>query len=152
HLPIYDRLPYYFGRVTGWLGEYGLSFTVYQLITLCFCTAVMLPLTFVSGLNFPALSHGAGQMGEGIGGPVSRVLFANTAGTIGGAVLGGLYLLPAAGFRGTFLLGVGASVGLAALVLSCDRDVGRYWKAIAVPAMIAGFVAYAVWMPSWDRR
>jgi spermidine synthase len=151
-LPLYDRLPYFLGRLTALLGQYNASFAAYQLTSSLFCLAVMLPLTFVSGLNFPALSHAAGQAREGVGGPVSRVLFANTAGTIGGAVLGGLYLLPAAGLRGMFLLGAGATVAVAALILSCDRSLGPRWRRGIVAASIGGFAAYAAAMPRWNER
>jgi len=112
----------------------------------------MLPLTFVSGLNFPALAHAAGQARAGIGRPVSRVLFANTAGTICGAVVGGLYLLPAAGLHGTFLLGITATALVALVVLARDRGVPRRRVQLLSAVSLAVLAAYAVIGPGWDLR
>jgi len=148
----YDRLPYYLGRVTAVLRGYGVSFAGYQAATLLFCVAVMLPLTFVSGLNFPALAQAMAQARSGIGRPVSYVLFANTAGTICGAIVGGLYLLPAVGLRGTFLLGISATVAVAVVVLAADRGLPWGMRRAVAPLSLAGLVAYVVWMPGWDAR
>jgi spermidine synthase len=151
-LTAYERLPYYLGRLTAFLAQRDASFALYQAATLLFCLAVMLPLTFVSGLNFPALTQAAGQVRAGVGRPVSAVLFANTAGTIIGAVGGGLYVLPAAGLRGTFLLGIAATVSVATAVLVCDRALPRRGVRPLAFGLLAGVAAYAAWAPSWDLR
>lgn len=151
-LPAYDRLPYYLGRLTALLRQHGGSLALYQMATLFLCLIVMLPLTFTSGVNFPALAHAAARVRAGIGRPVSQVLFANTAGTIGGAVVGGLYLLPALGLRGTFVLGIAATMAIALAVLACDRALSRARRLTATVAALGGLAAYAVWVPPWELR
>jgi spermidine synthase len=149
---VYDRLPYVVGRLTALLRGRGVSFGVYQTVTLLFCIVVMLPLTFISGLSFPALTQAAARSWKGIGGAVSRVLVANTIGTIAGTIGAGLLLLPAIGVRGTFLFGSVLTAATALAVLACDTELmrGRMRAALALAA-----VAIAVWVacvPGWDLR
>jgi spermidine synthase len=149
-LLLYDRLPFYAGRLTAVLRQHEASFFLYQVSMLVFCIAVMLPLTFMSGLNFPALAHAAGQARGGIGRPVSQILFANTTGTIVGAVGGGLYLLPLAGMRGSFLIGSAVTVVVALAVLACDRCLSRRRFRWLAAVAVLGAVAYGLWAPAWD--
>ena len=151
-LLFYDRLPYAAGRLTALLYQHEVSFARYQAAILFFCLVVMLPLTFISGLNFPALAQAAGRASAGIGRPVSYVLGANTAGTICGAIIGGLYLLPALGLRGTFLLGIAATIALAVTVLMCDRALPARTARFRAAVALAAFVAYLAIAPSWDLR
>src|SRR5262249_7268382 len=127
------------------------SFTAYQAVSLFFCLTVMLPFTFISGLNFPALAHAAGRARAGIGRPVSQVLFANTAGTILGTLLGGLYVLPAIGLRNTFLLGIAVTVAMAVAVLLADRTLSRRALAAVAACCVAGGAAVLL-APAWDLR
>lgn len=151
-LPYYDRLPFYAARAIGLLRQEHVSFAWFQAATLAFCVVVMLPLTFMSGLNFPALAHAAAQRMAGVGRPVASVLVANTAGTIVGTVLGGLYLLPSRGLEGTFLLCCMLTLLTVFVVLLCDRSLPR-WQLLAVVGGVAlGLPAYLWLVPGWDLR
>lgn len=150
-LPFYDRLPWAFGRIVWWLRQQNASFAWFQVATLVFCIGVMLPLTFISGLNFPALAHASAQHRAGVGRPVAWVLVANTAGTILGTVLGGLFLMPRLGLQNLFLLCCGLTLATVVIVLACDRS-ARHFAAVMSGAIVVGFPAYLWMVPDWDLR
>lgn len=151
-LPFYERLPYFAARLL-WVARQGeWSFADYQLANLGFWIAVMFPLTFVSGLTFPALAHAAAQVMSGQGRPVGTVLAANTLGTIVGTVLAGLFLLPWLSLRGTFLLAAATTLTVAgALVLADRRRPVQTNLALVLPTL-ALFVVYLLLAPRWDLR
>ncbi|MBI3785189.1 MAG: fused MFS/spermidine synthase [Deltaproteobacteria bacterium] len=151
-LPFYDRLPFLAARLTWTLRQHQVSFGLYQTAMLGLCVVVMLPLTFISGLNFPALAQAAAAAHAGVGRPVSYVLFANTTGTIAGTVATGLYLLPAIGLQSTFQLGCVVSLSAVLLVMFCDPSVARRSVASAVLAMAALALLYVRFVPKWDLR
>ncbi len=149
-LPFYERLPYLSGRLLWVARQAGWGFPEYQLANLGFWVAVMFPLTFASGLTFPALAHAAAQVMPGRGRPVGAVLAANTLGTIAGTVAAGLVLLPWFSLRGTFLLAAGATVAVVSTLALADR--GRSLQdrlALVLPAL-ALFTVYVLVAPRWD--
>ena len=151
-LPFYDRLPFVAARLTWFLRQRDVSFALYQASMLCLCVAVMLPLTFISGLNFPALAHAAAASRTGVGRPVGYVLFANTSGTIAGALAGGLYLLPEIGLRATFEIGCALSAVAAMTVFACDASVPRpLVAALLLIGAVLG-VGYGRLASPWDLR
>jgi predicted membrane-bound spermidine synthase len=151
-LPFYDRLPFLAARLTWELRQVEPSFAIYEAANLTFCVVVMLPLTFMSGLNFPALAHASASAYAGVGRPIGYVLLANTAGTIIGTVASGLYLLPAYGLQNTFLLGCATTLLLVLIVLLCKRSVPRpYLVGIALAGGMA-MIAYRHFLPPWDLR
>jgi spermidine synthase len=151
-LPWYDRLPFYAAQILGTLHQQRFSFAAIQTATLGFCLAVMLPLTFLSGLSFPALAHAAAKVHAGTGRPVSYVMAANTGGTIAGTVVGGLVLLPQCGLQRSFLICVGLTLCLLTVVLLCDRRLPRPQLLGVCLIAIAGFASYLALMPRWDLR
>ncbi len=151
-MPFYERLPYLASRLLWVARQSGWTFLEYQLANLAFWIAVMFPLTFTSGLTFPALAHAAAQIMPGRGRPVGAVLAANTLGTIMGTVAAGLFLLPWLALRGTFLLAAATTVAVAsALVLADRRRSARQRLSLLLPPLALFFV-YILLAPRWDLR
>jgi spermidine synthase len=119
------------------------------------CLAVMLPATFCAGMTLPIITgllirSGAGERAIG------RVYAWNTLGSIVGAGLGGIVLLPLAGAKAMLVTGAALDMGIGLLLIlhSSDRRVGSglfalqpRWlgaglgvTAIAVLALVAGAV------------
>lgn len=151
-LPFYERLPYFAGRLLWYARQSGWSFDVYQAVQLGFWVAVMFPLTFTSGLVFPALAQAAAHALPGQGRPVGAVLAANTLGTIAGTVAAGLYLMPRLGMQGTFFVAAAATVVLAAMFLAADRRQTPARAAAKTVPLLLTFAAYVWLAPRWDLR
>lgn len=77
----------------------------------------------------------------------------NTIGTVLGAALSGLVLLPQLGLASTFALGVALNLAIALAVLLRHASQIRAAMVIGIPVLIAGCVAFAsvVLDPKWDR-
>jgi hypothetical protein len=112
--------------------------------------AVMLPATLFSGMVFPlALRLRAGSLRE-VAGSVGTVYASNTAGTILGAALGGLAVLPLTGLQGGVLLASSGGILLAAAVAWAIPG----WTAarrLAASALAAAAAAAGIALkPAWD--
>jgi spermidine synthase len=105
-LPFFPRLPYVFLQANAVLQHGPEAWWVYQTITLLFCGMTLVAPTFLLGASFPAAARVAMGSVEKVGGQLGRVYLWNTLGTVLGALLGGLVLLP------TFGLEVCATIGL----------------------------------------
>jgi spermidine synthase len=79
--------------------------------------SVLLPSTLFIGATFPFAVRLHAQSRVDAAPATARVYAWNTAGAITGALCTGLFLLPAAGFSGTALCAVGASLLLAAVII-----------------------------------
>ncbi|MES2639957.1 MAG: hypothetical protein V4850_10760 [Myxococcota bacterium] len=78
--------------------------------------AVALPAAIGMGVGFPLANALTQRHGDHVGRAVGRIWLATTLGNAGGALITGLWLLPALGMQGT-TLGLGALAALAPLVL-----------------------------------
>lgn len=149
-LPAYSRLPYFFLQVNGVLRHAPQAWFVYQAITFAFCTAVLVPPTFLLGASFPAAARVAMASVQDVGGQLGRVYLWNTAGTVLGALLGGLLLLPAIGLEGNFLVGLACNLLAAGVALWATGDQGsplRRLRPLVVGVVVAA--AFAASTRGW---
>ncbi|MGH7562256.1 MAG: fused MFS/spermidine synthase [Gemmatimonadales bacterium] len=128
----------------------------YQLFTLAryaLCLVIMLPATFCAGMTLPLITRmlmaaGAGERAIG------TVYGVNTLGSIFGAALTGLVLLPAMGLKQTLVFGatIDMLLGLLAawMLLRAGQPVRRLTMAGAA-AMVAGSLLVMTMVP-WDQR
>lgn len=75
------------------------------------CVVIMLPATFCAGMTLPLVTHVLLRRGQSET-VVGRVYALNTLGAIGGAVGGGLLLLPTIGLKATLVVGAMVDMGL----------------------------------------
>ena len=92
------------------------GYTAFSVARYALCLAVMLPATFCAGITLPLitrllLARGAGE------GAVGQVYAVNTFGSIVGAALAGLVLLPVLGLKWLLVVGALVDIGLGAWVL-----------------------------------
>ncbi len=147
----YDLIPWWLSRLAGLLARTPASYPVYELLQAALCVAVMFVPTVCLGTTLPLASRIAtAELGRA-GGSVGRVFAVNTLGTVLGAVLTGLVLLPALGLAWTLALGIGlnAAVGLVLLSETGRRD-RRLWIATAL-GLLALFWGTSILSPRWDR-
>jgi spermidine synthase len=92
------------------------AYRVFTLLRYGLCLLVMLPATFCAGMTLPLITRlllGAGQGERAIG----TVYAVNTVGSIIGASVAGLLLLPWLGLKGTLLLGGAMDMALGVWLL-----------------------------------
>ena len=134
---IYDAVGEYTGAL--WAAELALSL------------AVTLPPTLCMGAAFPFLVRAAVDAdgdAAALGGPVGRLYGANTVGAIGGAAIGGFFLLPWLHVTGSVLLAVTVNLAAAALAFALAR--GRTGGIFAVGAAVVATAVVHVRPPPWD--
>jgi len=113
----YQYLPYWSLRLPGLVVRQEEAYPFYELVQGLICFGVMFIPTICLGMTLPLVSRVATSELARTGSSVGRVFAVNTLGTVLGAGLTGLWLLPRLGLARTFALGVGANavIGLAAL-------------------------------------
>ncbi|MBX5483354.1 MAG: spermidine synthase [Myxococcaceae bacterium] len=121
-VPLYVRLPWLFWRARYLLHRTVDAWPLYQLFTFSFCCLVLLVPTFFMGAAFPAAARVATAKISELGTKLGGVYLWNTVGTISGAALGGLVLLPAIGMEGNILLGIGCNVAAGLYALWADGE------------------------------
>ena len=151
-IPLYAWLPYAFASMGNYLVRTPESFPFYQVLVFLCSMAVMIVPTVFQGMTLPLVSQVASDQLSRLGRSVGRVFSLNTLGTLLGAMLAGLFLLPRIGTRHTLEIGVALTFGAAALVF-----VG--YSRIPHTRRIAGFLsaglvvlAYYTLAPAWDQN
>jgi len=131
-LPLYVRLPYLFRKAQFLMNRSLDSWSYYQLLTFAFCCLVLIVPTFFMGAAFPAAARVATAKVAEVGRQLGGVYLWNTLGTITGAALGGLVLMPWWGMEGNFIAGlvgnlVAAGVAFAAVPGRPAQPVRAFW-------------------------
>jgi spermidine synthase len=148
-LAVIGKLPGWF--LAGYSSGLGETFPVFQLFILVLCAVVILPPTLLMGALFPLVTviwtRGAERAGQGVGAAYAI----NTTGTILGAMLGGLFILPWLGVHYSVHLAAGLYFLVAAAFWLCAGNgltpLYRF-ATIAATAMVLGA---HVWLaPAWD--
>ncbi|MFC1629100.1 fused MFS/spermidine synthase [Gemmatimonadota bacterium] len=124
-LPLYAELPFTFMKVQSVIARSEAGYPFHELLKYLFCLAIMLPPTLASGAVLPFATDVASRLSHQIGRPVGRVFAMNTLGTILGALLGGLLLLPWLGIRLTLEVGIGINIAFGLWVLSLNPNIPR---------------------------
>ncbi|HVE85864.1 MAG TPA: spermidine synthase, partial [Myxococcales bacterium] len=92
--PVAVRLPYWFYRAQAGMARSLDTWPWYQALTFACCLSVLVVPAFFLGASFPAAAQVAGRRLERIGRQLGTTWLWNTVGSIAGALLGGLVLLP----------------------------------------------------------
>jgi spermidine synthase len=148
----YGELPYWFIEMYAvvkdypshylWVGKLGLAMMI------------MVPPAVFMGASFPVLVRAA-TVGDALGQPVGRIYGWNTVGSILGASVGGLFLLPTLFVTGTVLLAVSCNLVGGAIAMWAA---GQSGPDKAKGAAQVGWVVAAAWAiglvqwarPPWD--
>ncbi|RKG91443.1 fused MFS/spermidine synthase, partial [Corallococcus terminator] len=133
-LPLYVRLPHLFRWSEWMLAREVETWPLFQAITFGFCCLVLLIPTFIMGAAFPAAARVATAKVSEVGRQLGGVYLWNTVGTISGAVLGGLVLMPFWGMQGNFVAGAVANLLAAGLAFEATSHGKQAEGAKPVPA------------------
>ena len=149
----YERVPYWFTRLAGVLARRPEVYPLYEFVQSLVCFAVMFVPTVCLGMTLPLVSRIATAELARTGRSVGRVFSVNTLGTVLGAAVTGLWLLPWLGLARTLALGIALNAGIAALVLGRNRPTLRRLFAVFVPVASVAFVigAGVLFGDTWRR-
>ncbi len=148
-LPLIGRLPELF--LAGYEAGVQRSFALFQGWTFALAWSVLLAPTLALGALFPLLTALAAPAAGRLGRDVGTAAAFNSLGTIAGAALGGLALLPALGVQGSLVLAGGIHVLAGGLVWQRAAPARRRWSRPAQAAgAVAGFALLAASLPPWD--
>ncbi len=123
------------------------SFSLVQVWQILQTAPLLLPLAICFGVAFPAAVAAISDL-ERMGRGVGRVTAWNTAGTVGGAFLGGFVLVPQLGLRATLTIAA-AATGVGG-VLALFRDGAPRARRIGTAAAVVA-LAIALLLPAWPR-
>ncbi|MFZ5444045.1 MAG: spermidine synthase [Myxococcota bacterium] len=118
----YARLPYAFIQVHARLDHGPQTWGTYQVLSFLVCGALLLPPTFLLGASFPAAARVALRAMNDVGARLGTTYLWNTIGTVSGALLGGLVLLPWLGLEGTLALALVANLVAAGWAMLVERE------------------------------
>jgi predicted membrane-bound spermidine synthase len=140
----YDLVPYGFARLASNLARRAEVYPLYELLQGLVCFAVMFPPTLCLGMTLPLVSRVAtadlGRAGHAVG----AVFAVNTLGTVLGAALTGLVLMPWLGLARTLGLGLGLNAALGILILGRARWLARpVWAWVGTPGLVIAWVLLA---------
>lgn len=145
----YERLPFWFVRLAMLLARRDEAYPLYQGLQALICFAVMFVPTVCLGMTLPLVSRLATQEMSQTGRCVGRVFAVNTLGTVLGAAVTGLWLMPALGLARTFAVGVMLNALIGVMILG-RRIPGLSWKlSLATPPVLASLLGFAGWQ--WEQ-
>ncbi|MBI2948430.1 MAG: fused MFS/spermidine synthase [Verrucomicrobia bacterium] len=137
----YEYLPYWFMKLASVVVRDESTYPVYHGLQALVCFSVMFIPTVCLGMTLPLASRIATAELARTGRSVGKVFAVNTLGTVLGAVITGLWLMPAAGLARTLAVGIAVNALIGAAMLARGRlTLGR---AVLAPLLGAGFVWFA---------
>ena len=133
----YEYLPYWFVLAAQLFARRAEAYPLYEALQAAICFAVMFLPTVCLGMTLPLVSRVATSEAAHTGRSVGMVFAVNTLGTVLGAGLTGLWLLPVLGLAGTFALGVSLNALIGLAILLAGRWRQSKALALGVPAGVA---------------
>jgi len=149
-LSVIGKLPGWF--LAGYAAGFGESFPIFQLFIFILCASVIVPSTLFMGILFPLVAviwtSSADRAGRGVGAAYAI----NTTGTILGALLGGLFILPWLGVHYSIHLAAGLYFLVATAFWMCAKNgISSSYRLTTIGATAALLVATAWIIPAWDK-
>ena len=151
-LPLYERLPFYFAVLANLFVRVPETFWIYQLTQLFICFLLMLLPTLFLGMTLPLVSQVASRSLNRLGENIGNVFAANTAGTLIGAVLAGVVLLPLLGIKLLIEVGVLINLVVGATTLWIGPGLTLRKKMLTLGTSFGLFVIYFNLFPTWDQN
>jgi len=152
-LPLMPRVPFWFNQLATLFVREPYAFGPYMGAQMLICFLLMLAPTVLLGATLPAASRIVTERVSRLGRRVGTLYALNTVGTLLGASVAGLILLPAVGLKRTIEIGILVNLAIGLIVLWRLRDrPSRRIRALATAACVLLFGAYLAGAPDWDRN
>jgi predicted membrane-bound spermidine synthase len=149
---LYQHLPFWFANIAALLARRPEAYPLYELAQALICFGVMIVPAVCLGLTLPLVSRVATPEVSQTGGAVGRVFAINTLGTLLGAAITGLWLMPWLGLARTFALGAAANALVGAAILGRAQEKSQKTLLVLSPFFLAGVVWLAGrWFQDWPE-
>jgi spermidine synthase len=135
----YEHLPFLFMYLGSMLARQPESYPLYEFVQGLICVGVMFIPTVCLGMTLPLVSRVGTADAASAGRSVGRVFAVNTLGTVLGAAVTGLVLLPWLGLARTFALGIATNV-LIGLAILLARQLPRHRELLAAMPLLAALL------------
>jgi len=146
-IPLYLMVPWLFLLAKAVLTRSELAFPLWQAVMFASATVVMIAPTFLMGAAFPVGARVVAQGHATVGRRLGLVWAGNTVGTVLGALLGGLWLMPAIGLERLFSVGLILSgVGAIFAVLTAPTQRLRW---ASIPIVVAAVAVSSFSFQGW---
>ncbi len=142
-LPLYEYLPYEIWKAAS--GPIGLphDYSYYLLIQFTFVFLVLVIPTIFMGMSLPILSRVAINSVENSGKIIGRIFAVNTLGTVLGALISGLFLIPTFGILTTIIIALAINLFLSLNVyLQKDFVSTKYKTVLGSILVVCGFLFF----------
>lgn len=142
-LPLYEYLPYEIWKAAS--GPIGLpyDYSYYLFIQFTFVFLVIVVPTVFMGMSLPVLSRVAVSAVEHSGEITGRIFAVNTLGTVLGALIAGLFLIPTFGILTTIIIGLAINLLLSLNVYLQKDFVSTKYKIVLVSILaVCGFLFF----------
>ena len=139
----FESLPFWFVRFANVLNRTPEAYPLYHLVQASICFLVMFLPTVCLGMTLPLVSRIATDEVAKTGRRVGLVFSVNTVGTVLGAALTGLVLLPALGLARVFGLGIAINVAIGVVIFIRHSEQFRRFSFIGLPLFVIGMVSFA---------
>lgn len=152
-MSFYHLLPYGFYRLGHLVARTPQNHVIYQGLQFFVCFGVMFIPALCLGMTLPLASRVATSELARTGRSVGVVFSVNTLGTVLGAALSGLVLLPWLGLAPTLAFGLALNLAIALVVLFRHSTALRRLTLVTTPFLVVGLVVFAQTAldPKWDR-
>jgi spermidine synthase len=148
-LPVTGKLPGWF--MAGYAAGLHSNFAVFQLFIFALCASVIALPTVFMGILFPLMTAiwtpSLWYSGRGVG----SVYAINTAGTVLGALVGGLFLLPWLGVHGSILVAATIYLLVATAYWFVSAESQKPLKRVIAAILVLVFSVLAWSLPPWNK-
>jgi spermidine synthase len=138
----FEYLPFWFVHLANLLNRTPAAYPLYHVVQASICFLVMFVPTVCLGMTLPLVSRIATEEVAKTGKSVGLVFSVNTIGTVLGAALTGLVLLPTLGLSRVFGLGIAINVAIGIVILIRGSEQSRRFAMIGLPLLIIGIVSF----------
>ena len=150
-LPLYERLPYFLLKISEQIPNSAENFSTFLFYKFLLSFLIMIIPTIFSGMSLPVASRIANRDLTLLGKTVGGIFSINTIGSLAGALLTGLILIPQLGVKLTIETGLLLN-GLLGVILLFKADTDRRLKmGVSFSALIL-FAGYMVLFPGWNQN
>jgi len=150
-LPFYEKLPFLFLKLSSIFARTRQTFVFYSTIKFLLAFLVMFLPTLFLGMTLPLVSKIASRGLKSLGRKVGGVFACNTSGNILGALITGLFILPALGLKHTIEFGIIINLLLGIIVLFADKLYPIKRKLVFASACCMAFIGYKMIIPDWNK-
>lgn len=149
-IPMVEQLPFAFNVLSSVFQRQPEVYPMYLAVQLVVCVALMLAPTVLIGTTLPLASRIAVSSAERSGTGVGNAFSVNTAGTLTGAVVTGLFVVPWLGLQLSLELCVVTNLVLGLILLNFAPGTSKKRSLNVAIAGVCGAAAFILLMPKWD--